>query len=104
MVHAVRNELPLINSFVDELNAKGIKVVIVGLKQDFDAIGAMLKDLKVDKPLVLSDPLGKVGEQYRVRFLPTTFFIGADGKLKDVIFGGIKDAEEMKESVGKLLK
>ena len=99
-----RNELPLVNSLVDELTAKGIKVVIVDVKEDVDTIGAFLSELKVDKPLVLMDRYGKVGDTYQVRFLPTTFFIGADGRVKDIIFGEIKDKDELMASAGKLLK
>ena len=101
---ACRNELPLINSHVDELRDKGIKVVIIDLKEDFDTIGALLEELKVDKPVVLSDRYGKVSEKYQVRFLPTTFFIGADGQVKDIIFGEMKDQRELKTAAEKLLK
>jgi peroxiredoxin len=97
-------ELPLINSMTEELKGKGIKVILVGLKENVDQIGSLLSELKVDKPLVLSDRYGKVGERYQVRFLPTTFFIGADGKVKDIIFGEIKDAAMLRESAGKLLR
>lgn len=99
-----RNELSLINSLTDELTGQGIKVVIVGFKEDFDQIGELLKELKVTKPFVLSDRYGKVGEKYGVRFLPTTFFIGADGKVKDMVFGELKDAAELKAIAGKLLQ
>ena len=99
-----RNELPLINSLVDELKDKGIKIVIVGFKEDADTIGSLLAELKVDKPVVLCDRDGKVGEKYGVRFLPTTFFIGSDGKVKDVVFGEIKDKKELREKAGKLSK
>jgi thiol-disulfide isomerase/thioredoxin len=99
-----RNELPLINSLVDELKDKGIKIVIVGFKEDFDTIGSLLAELKVDKPVVLCDRDGKVGEKYGVRFLPTTFFIGSDGRVKDVVFGEIKDKKELREKAGKLSK
>ena len=99
-----RNELPLIDSLVDELNDKGIKVVIVGFKEDFDEIGSLLAELKVHKPVVLCDRNGKVGEKYAVRFLPTTFFIGSDGRVKDVAFGEIKDEKELRDKAGKLLK
>src|SRR5512147_2941941 len=50
-----RSELPLINSLVDELKDKGIKIVIVGFKEDFDTIRSLLAELKVDKPVVLCD-------------------------------------------------
>ena len=98
-----RQELPIIDGLADEFIAKGVTVVIIGFKEDFDQINELLKELKITKPLVLCDRYGKVGEKYGVRFLPTTFFIGADGKIKDVIFGGIKDAAELKASAGKLI-
>jgi len=99
-----RNELPLINSLVAELKDKGIKIVIVGFKEDFDTIRSLLAELKVDKPAVLCDRDGKVGEKYGVRFLPTTFFIGSDGSVKDVVFGEIKDEKELREKARKLSK
>ena len=99
-----RNELPLINSLVDELKGKGIKVVIVDVKEDFNAIDVFLTGLKVDKPVVLSDIYGKTAEKYGIRFLPVTFFIGADGRLKDVINGEIENEKEFRKIAGKLLK
>jgi peroxiredoxin len=98
-----KNELPLINSLVDELKGKGIKVVIVDIKEDFNTIDSFLSELKVDKPIVLSDLHGKIAELYGVRFLPVTFFIGADGTVKHIIFGEIYDAKEVRKSAGKLL-
>jgi peroxiredoxin len=100
---ACRTELPLINSLVDELKGKGIKVVLVGFKEDFDHIRTLLTDLKVNKPIVVSDHYGEVGEKYGVRFLPVTYFIGADGTVKHIIYGEITDAKELREGVGKLL-
>ncbi len=100
---ACRKELPIINSLVDEFNSKGIKVVIVDVKEDIDAVGELLNELKVHKPVVLSDRYGKTAEKYQVRALPMTFFIGADGKVKHIIFGEISDAKELRESAAKLL-
>jgi peroxiredoxin len=99
-----RNELPLINSLVDELRGKGIEVVIVDVKEDVDSIKALLSELKVEKPIVLSDRYGKTAEKYGVRFLPVTFFLGADARVKHISFGGFHDAKELRESAGKLLR
>ncbi len=99
-----RNELPLINSLTDELNRKGIKVVIVNVKEDEKTIKALLGDLKVNKPLVLSDRNGKVSEKYGVLFLPVTFFVGADGKVKKVIYGEIENEKKLKESADAIAK
>ncbi len=99
-----RNELPLINSFVDELRKTGITVVLVDIKEDPKTVRALLAELKVDKPIVLSDLSGKASDSYQVRFLPTTFFINADGKVRDVIYGGINSEKELREGVQKMLK
>ncbi len=99
-----RQELPLIDSLVDELKGKGIKVVLINVKEDPAEINALLSELNVHKPMVLSDRYGKVSEQYQIRFMPATFFIGSDGKIKGIIFGGIRDEKELRDSAMKLMK
>ena len=99
-----REELPLLNSIVDDMKKKGVKVVIIGFLEDFETIGEMLTELKVNKPLVLSDQRGLVAEKYGVRFLPITFFIGGDGKLKHIIYGEIENEKVLREKAGKLTK
>jgi hypothetical protein len=76
----------------------------VDIKEDFDTIREFLSELDVDKPVVLSDPDGRIAGKYQVRFLPTTFFIGSDGRVRDMIFGEIFDAKELRDSARKLLK
>lgn len=99
-----RNELPLINSFVDELRNRGITVVLVDVKENIETINALLSELKVDKAVVVCDRDGRTAEKFEVRFFPTTFFINADGKVKDVIYGGISGEKELRQSVQKLLE
>ncbi len=99
-----RNELPLINSLTDELNRKRIKVVIINVKEDKKTIEAMLGDLKVNKPLVLSDFNGKVSEKYGVLFLPVTFFVGSDGNVKSVIYGEIENEKKLTDSSDRIAR
>jgi thiol-disulfide isomerase/thioredoxin len=99
-----RIELPIINSVVGEFRSKGITVVLIDVKEHPDTIKALLKELHVDQPIVLSDGDGKTGEKFGLRFLPTTFFIGADGNVKDVIYGGIESAGQLRTSAEKLIK
>lgn len=99
-----RNELPILNSMVDELNGRGIKIVVVNIKEEVETIRDLLGELKVRKPTVLIDGDGKTAEMYQVRFLPVTFFVGSDGRIKDIIFGEIADEDEVRKSAEKLLK
>ncbi|MBA4348367.1 MAG: hypothetical protein C0415_00035 [Thermodesulfovibrio sp.] len=100
-----KHELPVLNSLVDEFKSKGIKVVIIGYREDFDKIFEMLNEIKVDKPIILSDVYGKVGEKYGVKGLPMTIFIGANGKVKDIIRGELPNIEKvLREKAGRLLR
>jgi len=98
-----RKELPALNSLVDEFAQNNIKVVIIGYKEGFDGFMEMLEDLKVGKPVILSDPYGKAGKEYGVYGLPMTVFIGADGKVKDVARGELT-GKALKEKAAKLFK
>lgn len=97
-----RAELPMMNAFVPELDEKGVTVLLIGVREDFGTIGQLLAELKVDKPVVLSDRNGKIAELYRVLFLPTTFFVGADGRVKDIIFGQIKDEDQLRKGIANI--
>ena len=98
-----RKELPALNSLVDEFALKNIKVVIIGYKEGFDAFMGMLENLKVEKPVILSDPYGKAGKEYGVYGLPMTVFIGADGKVKEIVRGELT-GKALKEKVAKFFK
>lgn len=98
------HELPVLNSASDELKKRGIRIVLVDVKEDFSDIDAGLKELHIGKLLVLSDRYGKAAEAFEVRFLPTTFFIGADGRIKDIVFGGLFDTSELMTSAGKIAR
>ncbi|MFO7665959.1 MAG: TlpA disulfide reductase family protein [Desulfobacterales bacterium] len=98
-----KRELPALNSLADEFKQKNIKVVTIGYKEGFDAFMGMLEDLKVNKPVILSDPYGKAGKEYGVYGLPMTVFIGADGKVKEVVRGELT-GKALKEKVAKFFK
>lgn len=99
-----RNELPLLDSLVDELNNKGIKVVLIDIKEDAETIKNLLAELKVGKPTVLRDGDGKTAEKYQIRFLPVTFFVASDRRIIDMIFGEIAGKDELRKKAEKLLK
>lgn len=98
-----KKELPILNKLVPEFEAKGIKVVIIGWNEDTEKIQEMLARLKVDKPVILSDPYGKTGEKYGLRGLPLTFIINASGKVHDIMYGALPNFENViKSKVNKL--
>jgi len=98
-----KKELPALNALVGEFDKKNIRVVIIGYKEGFDGFMGMLEDLKVAKPLILSDPYGKAGKEYGVYGLPMTVFIGADGKVKEIARGELT-GKALKEKAAKSFK
>jgi thiol-disulfide isomerase/thioredoxin len=100
-----KHELPILNSLADKFEKKGVKIVLVGFKEDFDKITELLSVLHIDKPLVLADRYGKVGEKFGVNYLPMTFFIDGHGVVRGVIRGELLDAEKVfQEKAEKLIK
>ena len=100
-----RHELSVLNSLVDGFKAQGIQVAIVGYREDFDRIMKFLAEIHVDKPIILSDKDGKVGNKYGVHFLPTTFFILSDGRVKEIMRGESPNIEQaLRQNVAQLLK
>ncbi len=99
-----RRELPILDAQANELASKGIVIVLIAVREDFTRIAPLLRELKVDKPVVLIDPGGTATEHYQVRVLPTTFFIGKDGVVRDIIFGGIESKAELEKSVRALMR
>jgi thiol-disulfide isomerase/thioredoxin len=100
-----KKELPVLNSLVDEFNGKGIKVIIIGYKEDFDIISEMLDSIRVNKPVVLSDPYGKIGGKYGVYGLPLTIFINAHGKVQDIIKGEVPNiGNVLRDKAARLIK
>lgn len=99
-----KKELPVLNNIASEFDNKGIRIIIIGYREDFDKIMAMLNEVKVDKPLTLSDKYGKVGEKYGVMGLPTTFIINSNLVIKDMIIGEMPNIENvLKDKIQKCL-
>ena len=84
-----RAEMPAFQRIFEEYRDSGLVVLainsihqdnLVDVKNFSDEFGLMFP--------VLLDFDGSASNLYQVRALPTTFFIGADGKIQDVEVGG----------------
>ncbi len=80
-----RNELPALQKAATHL---GDEVVFVGVDQGEDA--AVVRDFAAELGLTFTIPLdsnGEVGVDYKVKGLPTTFFIDRSGKIQNLWMG-----------------
>lgn len=83
-----REEMPEIEAVFQEYEDDGLVVLSVnGTKQDAMAdIEAFLGEVQVSFPVLL-DHSEQVYNDYRILFMPTTFFIDPHGVIQDIVLG-----------------
>ena len=96
-------EIPWFVDLQKQYGPQGLQVVGVAMDDaSKDAIAKFAKEMGVDYPVVIGDD--KVADEYGgVQALPTTFYIGRDGKIVGRVFGLIGHGE-IEENIQKALK
>lgn len=87
-----RNEMPALQSVWEQYRDQGLVVLGVNLDESAATIQAFTARVGVDFPTVIDRDL-RVTERYQIIPLPTTFFIDADGVIRDRKEGEISLAE-----------
>jgi peroxiredoxin len=84
-----RAEMPAMNAVYEKFRDQGLVVLGVNTTyQDSEANArAAIQEWGLTFPIVF-DRNGATGRQYHVQAMPTTFFIGRDGMIRDIVFGG----------------
>lgn len=95
-----RFELPSMQRAYERLKDKGVEFLAVNLGEDADTIFTFTADYPVTFPLLM-DIDSKVSDKYPVVGLPTSYFVGPDGRL---IYRAIGSREwDEKEMLQKIL-
>jgi peroxiredoxin len=95
-----RSELP---DFQKEHRAgKKYRVVTVNLREDKKTVQNFVKKGKYTFPVLL-DSQGKVGSLYKVRGIPTTYFIDKDGTVREVVVGALS-GKQLRQKIKKHLE
>jgi peroxiredoxin len=84
-----RSEMPALNAIHQKFRDQGLVVLGVNTTYQDDEANARaaIRDWGLTFPIVF-DRDGATSRQYRVQAMPTTFFIGRDGVIRDIVFGG----------------
>lgn len=82
-----RVEMPALQQTWLDWQERGLVIVAVNLQESPSQVGDYVEELGLTFP-VLRDADGSVFQRYDVHLYPTTFFIGRDGVIADVVFGG----------------
>ncbi len=94
--------MPWFVELQNRYGSEGLQVVGVAMDDaSSNDIGKFAKDLGVNYPILVGKDA--VGNAYGgVQFLPSTFYIGRDGKIVDKVFG-LKTKNEIEDDVKKAL-
>jgi cytochrome c biogenesis protein CcmG/thiol:disulfide interchange protein DsbE len=82
-----RVEMPALQQTWLDWQDQGLIIVAVNLQESPGRVADYAAELGLTFPVLL-DQDGSVFQQYQVQLYPTTFFIGRDGVIDDVVFGG----------------
>jgi cytochrome c biogenesis protein CcmG/thiol:disulfide interchange protein DsbE len=85
-----RQELPTFEQLAARHADKGLTFLLVDMAEDPDDVALFLDELRVTLPTVV-DHTGEIVKTYRVRALPSTFFIGRDGNIKMAQLGALDE-------------
>jgi cytochrome c biogenesis protein CcmG/thiol:disulfide interchange protein DsbE len=99
-----RAEMPALNAVYQKFRDQGLIVLGVNttFQDDETSARASIRDWGVTFPIVF-DRDGATSRQYRVQAMPTTFFIGRDGVIRDIVFGGPQSEALIASKIEKLL-
>lgn len=100
-----RAEMPALQSLYEQYREQGLVVLAVNMThQDSTAAASeFAAEFELSFPILL-DHTGLVGNLYRMRALPTTFFIDREGVIQDVIVGGPMSEVTLQSMVVALLE
>jgi thiol-disulfide isomerase/thioredoxin len=100
-----RAEMPAIERVYQTYKEKGFVVLAINSTVQDTLANAQTFTLenKLSFPILL-DERGIVTRLYRVQSLPTSFFVGSDGVIQDIVIGGPMSEALLISRVEKLLK
>src|SRR5271157_465316 len=100
-----RAEMPTIEKVYQEYQNQGLVVLGVDstIQDDPTAIAPFVKQYNITFPILL-DINGEASDLYELRSLPTSFFIGRDGVIKEVVVGGPMSEALLRTNIEEIMK
>ncbi len=89
-----QQEMPTIESFYQQYQDRGFVVLGVNVTaQDYPTqVAPFVQKYNLSFPILLDED-NKVASLYSLQKMPTSFFVGRDGVIKDVVIGPLSDAQ-----------
>jgi cytochrome c biogenesis protein CcmG/thiol:disulfide interchange protein DsbE len=100
-----RAEMPVLQEIYQDYNSKGLTVLGINaaFQDSSTKMNTFLDSYNVRFPIFL-DSTGMVNRQYEIQSLPTTFFVGRDGIIRDMVIGGPLSYAGLEERIKPLIQ
>jgi thiol-disulfide isomerase/thioredoxin len=100
-----RAEMPAIERVYQAYQTKGFEVLAVNstVQDTISGAQSFVSEIKPTFPILL-DETGLVTRLYRIQSLPTSFFVGSDGVIHEIVIGGPMAEAQLINRVEKLLQ
>ncbi len=83
-----RYEMPFMETVYRERAADGLVILAVSIDEDPNEVPRFMKEFGITFPVVL-DTDQSVATKYRIRPIPTSFFVDKDGVIRDMEIGAM---------------
>ncbi len=97
-----RAEMPVLDRVYRDRREDGVVVLGVNHMETAAQVQRYLASLSLSFPILL-DEQGEVGRAYRVRALPTTYFVDREGVIRDMVIGGPMSEATLQSKIAPLL-
>ena len=98
-----RAEMPALQKQYEKWKGEGLELVGINLSEDRLTVESFIRQVDVNFPILL-DIDKRIEKAYGLKHYPTTFFITADGKIQEVVIGGLLTEEEIETRVQRLMQ
>jgi len=76
--------LPLVDRMRQNYPKSGVSIVAIAQESMFTAL-KMAEELEIHMPILLDQNPYTVSEEYGIHFVPTSFYVGEDGRIRDIV-------------------
>ena len=97
-----RIEMPLLQEVYEQWTSKGLVLLAVNLQESQGTVEEFIEGAGYTFPVLLA-PGNKVPLSYNIRGIPATFFIDADGVIRDIKIGAFSGVGEIESKLAKIM-
>jgi cytochrome c biogenesis protein CcmG/thiol:disulfide interchange protein DsbE len=97
-----REEMPALEDAWLRYHDQGLIILAVNLDEPEDRVASFARQFNLTLPLLVGARGDSLGQAYRVRYLPTSYFLDKDGVIQAYVVGGMtqRDIEGNLDKVG----